>query len=159
MKNWNFEKDRPITGVCAPSPTVPLDEPPYPEATRLFGSYNVEHALEFIDGIVHPVTSNAIRIPSDDQSLTDVLTAAFSALKREELNSEGFEEKLADAIETILYTFKMPVILQVTGNYTVYDPEAGNEPFSGSHRDLICWVRDKETVLIDEPSDEGGARL
>jgi len=152
-KNWDFDKDRPL-GLCAPSPTVPL-QPPFPEAIRLYGSKNVEQALIFITNISHPVTGLAINLPYDDESVSDALAAAFSALKREELNSEGIEEKLADAIQTCLYTLKLPVILNTDGSMTVYDYEDGTPLFEGSNWDFVQWMRERETVLIEPDLDPG----
>lgn len=72
-----------------------------------------------------------------------------------DLNSEPFQEKVNDAIETCLYTFKLPVILNTDGTYTVFDEDDGTVFFRGSNWDMVRWVRDRETVLIEPDLDPG----
>ncbi len=148
-------------GICAPStPVIPLWPTPdrFVESIRLYGSKNVEAALECIERITHPVTGLAIQLPSDDDSVSDMIAAAFSALKRQELNSEGFEEKLAEAIQTCLYTLKLPVVLNTDGTMAVYGTGTGIQLFEGSNWDFVRWMRDQEigaATHIPGPEEAG----
>ena len=153
-------------GICAPStPVIPLWPTPdrFEESIKMYGSYNVQLALEFIAGITHPVTGKAINLPSDDDSVSDLIGAAFSALRREELNSEGFQEKLAEAISTCLYTLHVPVVLNTDGTMSVFDPNDGTQLFDGSNWDFVRWVRDAEigaaTITPDRDPGMGPALL
>lgn len=156
-------------GICAPSPgdeltrssrVIPLWPTPdrFTESIRLYGSKNVEAALEFVERITHPVTGLAILLPSDDDSVSDIIAAGFSALKREELNSEGFQEQLRDAIHTCLHTLKLPVVLNTDGTMSVYDPGDGTQLFEGSNWDFVRWMRDQEigaATHIPGPEEAG----
>jgi len=135
-----------LGGVCAPWPGPAQ----YPDSIRLFGEGNVEEALILIERTTDPRTGLAIALPSDDQSVSDVLRAVFSALKRQELNSEGFEAKLSEAISTCLYTFQLPVILHTDGTYTVGLDSIQGERYRGDAWGLVHWVRNAETTMIED---------
>jgi len=157
-KDAGIKQPNKLVGLCAPSPEViPLWPTPdrFEESIRMYGSYNVQLALEYIAGITHPVTGKVINLPSDDDSVSDLIAAAFSALKREELNSEGFQEKLSEAISTTLYTLRLPVVLNIDGTMALYDPNDGTKIFEGSNWDFVHWVRDHEIGAANQvtPTD------
>ncbi len=144
-----IDAGRKDTSICDISSSninalTPVD---YTEVVSEFGSVNVEQALIFVARLVHPVSSLKMSLPSDVESIMDVLTAAFSASRRQELNSGSWTEKVGEAIETVLYTFKMPVVLLTTGGYRVTD-RVGEVVFEGDPWGFVHWVRDQETIMI-----------
>ncbi|HDZ37784.1 MAG TPA: hypothetical protein ENH62_05805 [Marinobacter sp.] len=126
-----------------------LPSPDYPEAIATFGSRNVEAALIFISSVSDPRTGLAILLGADDESVYDAIEAAFAADKRAELNSESWGGKLSDAISTVLYTFDQAVVLLPNGTMRV-STDKGDVTFAGNEFDFVRWVRDNETVEIDQ---------
>jgi hypothetical protein len=61
----------------------------------------------------------------------------------EDLNSESWEEKRSDAIETVLNTMKLGLRMLPGGKYQI----EGQEPMS--EWDFIHWVRDNETEMME----------
>ena len=120
----------------------------YPYSIRDFGAKNVEQALIFVARVSDPKTGMFICLSADDESISDVLNAAFSADKREELNSGSWVEKLSDAVATVRYSMKLPLILLPDGGMRVTS-NSGNVVFEGTDWDFVRWVRDEETVMID----------
>lgn len=139
----------------------------YPDATQRFGSKNVESALIMVDKMVDPRRGLKIVLPVDDEALLKILEGAFETARREELNSGDWEEKLGDAIETVRYSFKLPIILLQTGGIRVVELN-GDVAFEGTEWAFVRWVRDAETLMIsvDETEDanvtlrdQGGHRM
>lgn len=131
-----------------------LPETEYRDAIMRFGTKNVERALIFVAGLLDPRRNLAISLESDDESILGTLEAAFSANTRAELNSGAWEEKLADAIETVRYTMKLPLILLPGNNVMRVARLNGDIAFEGSDWDFVRWVRDEETTMIDVPTLE-----
>lgn len=124
---------------------LPLKE--YRDATMQFGSKNVEVALIAISKMTDPRTGLAIALDTDDEGVLAVLEGAFAASKRMDLNSDTWIEKLADAIETVRWSFKQPIILLPNGAMRVVEPN-GDVSFEGTDWDFVRWVRDKETTVL-----------
>lgn len=135
---------------------LPLKE--YPDSIKLFGSKNVEQALIFVNMVSDPRTGLAIVLGADDESVGDILHAAFAADRRQDLNSESWSEKLSDATDTIRYTFNLALTLLPCGDVRVTDPK-GDVLFHGNEWYLVRWVRDMETTMIDADRKEDEACL
>ncbi len=139
----------------------------YPDSVQRFGSKNVESALIMVSKMVDPRRGLAISLPADDEALLKILEGAFETARRAELNSGDWEEKLGDAIETVRYTFKLPIILLPEGGIRVTELN-GDVSFEGTEWAFVRWVRDAETIMIstDETKeanialrDQGGHRM
>ena len=119
----------------------------YPDSMQRYGGNNVEVALIAISQMTDPRTGLKIVLESDDEGLLAILDGAFAASKRMDLNSGDWEEKMADAIETVRYSFKQAIILMPSGSLRVVF-DNGNIAFEGSDWDFIRWVRHAETKVL-----------
>lgn len=119
----------------------------YPDAVQRYGAKNVEVALIAISRMTDPIKGLAIVLDTDDEGVLAVLDGAFAASKRMDLNSDTWIEKLADAIETVRWSFKQPIILLPNGAMRVVEPN-GDVSFEGTDWDFVRWVREKETTVL-----------
>ena len=119
----------------------------YPDSMQRYGGNNVEVALIAISQMTDPRTGLKIVLDTDDEGLLAVLDGAFAASKRMDLNSGDWEEKMADAIETVRYSFKQALILMPNGSMRVVD-DKGDIQFEGTDWDFVRWVREKETTVL-----------
>ena len=127
----------------------------YPDSMQRYGNKNVEVALIAISQMTDPRTGLAIVLDTDDEGVLAILDGAFAASKRMDLNSGDWEEKMADAIETVRYSFELALILMPNGSMRVVD-DKGDISFEGSDWDFIRWVRHAETKVLtpEELEDE-----
>lgn len=119
----------------------------YPDSMQRYGGKNVEVALIAISQMTDTRTGLAIVLEADDEGVLAILEGAFAASKRMDLNSGDWEEKMADAIETVRYSFKQAIILMPNGSLRVVF-DNGDVAFEGSDWDFIRWVRHAETTVL-----------
>ncbi len=126
----------------------------YPTAIKKFGSRNVEEALIFVARVSDPRDGSYICLGADDESIFSIISSAFESHRRIALNSEGWIEKYNDAVETVLYSFGIPLVLLPDGSMRVVTLESSNVLFEGSSWDFVRWVRDNETLIEPPPKQD-----